>query len=40
MALLRRYGQARLDRAATGPALEQARPGQARTFVVTVRQLG
>ena len=40
MALLRRYGQARLERAALGPAIEQARPGHPRTFVVTVRQLG
>lgn len=40
MALLRRYGQARLERAAPGAALEPVRPGRARTFVVTVRQLG
>ena len=40
MALLRRYGQARLERAAPAPALEPQRPGQARTFVVHVRQLG
>ncbi len=40
IALLRRYGQARLERAAMAPALEQARSGQPRTYVVTVRQLG
>ena len=40
MALLRRYGQSRLERAAATPALEQPRAGQARTYVVTVRQLG
>jgi hypothetical protein len=40
MALLRRYGQARLERAATLPPPEHARPGQARTYVVHVRQLG
>ncbi len=40
MALLRRYGQARLERPAAAPALEPQRPGQARTFVVHVRQLG
>ena len=40
MALLRRYGQARLERAAPAPALEPQRSGQARTFVVHVRQLG
>jgi hypothetical protein len=39
MALLRRYGLARLERAAAAPALEQQRPEQARTFVVHVRQL-
>ena len=40
MALLRRYGLARLERAAVTPALEQQRPEQAHTFVVHVRQLG
>jgi hypothetical protein len=40
MALLRRYGQARLERSAPAPALEPQRSGQARTFVVHVRQLG
>ena len=41
MALLRRYGQARLERvAAASPAVEQQRPRQARTFIVHVRQLG
>jgi hypothetical protein len=40
MALLRRYGQARIERAAAVPAPERPRPGQARTYVVTVRQLG
>ena len=40
MALLRRYGQARLERAGAVPALEQPRVGQARTYVVHVRQLG
>jgi hypothetical protein len=40
MALLRRYGQARVERTAMGSALEQVRAGQPRTFVVTVRQLG
>ena len=42
MALLRRYGQARLDRAGAVPALEQPRVGvgQARTYLVHVRQLG
>jgi hypothetical protein len=39
MALLRRYGQTRLERAAPAPA-EVQRPAQARTFVVHVRQLG
>ena len=39
MALLRRYGQTRLERAAPAPA-EAQRPAQARTFVVHVRQLG
>ena len=36
MALLRRYGQARLERAAPEPP----RTGQPRRYVVTVRQLG
>jgi hypothetical protein len=40
MALLRRYGQARLERAGVAGALEQPRVGQARTYVVHVRQLG
>jgi hypothetical protein len=40
LALLRRYGQARLERAAPAPALELRRVGHARTYVVTVRQLG
>jgi hypothetical protein len=40
MALLRRYGQARLERAGVAPPLEHARPGQTRTYVVRVRQLG
>jgi hypothetical protein len=40
MALLRRYGLARLERAAAPPAVEQQRPEQAHTFVVHVRQLG
>jgi hypothetical protein len=40
MALLRRYGQSRLERAANVAPLEQQRPAQARTFVVHVRQLG
>lgn len=40
MALLRRYGQARLERAAVAtPAVEPPR-AQARTYVVHVRQLG
>jgi hypothetical protein len=39
IALLRRYGQSRLERAAVTQALEP-RAGQARTYVVTVRQLG
>jgi hypothetical protein len=40
MALLGRYGQARLERAAgVAQALEQHRPGHVRTFVVQVRQL-
>ena len=40
MALLRRYGQARLERAGALPALEQPRVGQSRTYLVQVRQLG
>jgi hypothetical protein len=40
MALLRRYGQARLERAGAVPPLEHARTGQARTYLVHVRQLG
>lgn len=40
MALLRRYGQARLERAPGTHQLEQPRPAQARTYVVHVRQLG
>ncbi len=41
MALLRRYGQGRLERVtAPAAALEPQRPGQARTYVVQVRQLG
>jgi hypothetical protein len=40
MALLRRYGQARLERAGAVPALEQPRVGQTRTYVVHVRPLG
>jgi hypothetical protein len=40
MALLRRYGQARLEGAAAVAALEQPRPGHARTYLVHVRQLG
>lgn len=40
MALLRRYGQARLERAGVTQALEQQRPAQAHSFVVYVRQLG
>ncbi|MGH2835048.1 MAG: hypothetical protein ACRDLT_07140 [Solirubrobacteraceae bacterium] len=40
MALLRRYGQARLERVGATPALEPQRPVQARTFLVHVRQLG
>jgi hypothetical protein len=41
MALLRRYGQARLERAgAAVPALEPPHVRQARTYVVHVRQLG
>ena len=40
MALLRRYGQTRLERPATTQALEPLRAGQPRTYVVHVRQLG
>ena len=40
MALLRRYGQARLERSAPAQPPEQWRAPQARTFVVHVRQLG
>jgi hypothetical protein len=40
MVLLRRYGQARLERAGAVPALEPPRVGQARTYVVHVRPLG
>jgi hypothetical protein len=40
LALLRRYGQARLERAAITPAVESGRFAHARTYVVTVRQLG
>ena len=41
MALLRHYGQARLERATPTPApVEAQRPTQARTFLVHVRQLG
>jgi hypothetical protein len=40
LALLRRYGQARLERSAPAPALELRRVGPARTYVVTVRRLG
>jgi uncharacterized membrane protein YgcG len=40
MALLRHYGQTRLERAASPPAPEPQRPTGARTFVVHVRQLG
>ena len=41
MALLRRYGQARIERAApTTTALEPQRSPQVRTYVVHVRQLG
>lgn len=39
MALLRRYGQARIERA-PAPQREQPRPGHVRTYVVHVRQLG
>jgi hypothetical protein len=40
MALLRRYGQARLEAPATAAALERPRPGQSRTYLVQVRQIG
>jgi hypothetical protein len=41
MALLRRYGQARIERPLTAaPPVEPPRPGHARTYVVHVRQLG
>jgi len=41
MALLRRYGQARLERAAPAATpLQPIRSGQPHTYVVTVRQLG
>jgi hypothetical protein len=40
MALLRRYGQARLESAVAAGALEPPRPGQSRTYLVQVRQLG
>ena len=40
MALLRRYGQARLEGAAAAGALAPPRPGQSRTYLVQVRQLG
>ena len=41
MALLRRYGQARLEAAAgAAGAVERPRPGQSRTYLVHVRQLG
>jgi hypothetical protein len=40
MALLRRYGQARLEGAAAAAALEPPRLGQSRTYLVQVRQLG
>jgi hypothetical protein len=40
MALLRRYGQARLERVAPPQPPEQWRAPQPRTFVVHVRQLG
>jgi hypothetical protein len=39
MALLRRYGQARLE-GMTATGLEPARPGHPRTYLVQVRQLG
>ncbi len=40
MALLRRYGQARLERAAVPAPLEPPRSASVRTYVVHVRQLG
>ena len=40
MALLRRYGQSRLERAVTTPTVEAVRPAPPRAYVVTVRQLG
>jgi hypothetical protein len=40
MALLRRYGQARLEGVAAAGALEPPRPGRSRTYLVQVRQLG
>lgn len=40
MALLRRYGQARLEAAASAGSLDRPRPGQSRTYLVQVRQLG
>ncbi len=40
MALLRRYGLARLERASQEPALVPQRAIQAHTYVVHVRQLG
>jgi hypothetical protein len=40
MALLRRYGQSRLERAAPPQPPEPPRVGQPRTYVVHVRQLG
>jgi hypothetical protein len=40
MALLRRYGPARVERAAPAPAPEPQRIGQVRTYVVHVRNLG
>ena len=41
MALLRRYGQARLERAGADAVLEPQRPGgRASTYVVSVRRLG
>ncbi len=41
MALLRRYGPARIERAAPAPAaLEPPRPGPIRAYVVHVRQIG
>jgi hypothetical protein len=40
MALLRHYGQARLESAVASGALEATRPGQSRTYLVQVRQIG